>query len=66
MCRCIIDRKQRKFDAESCRLLCNFAEVVVKEIEKDEARVRQHVLHMDQHIHIQICISCQCLIQCKL
>ena len=38
-CRCIIDRKQRHFDAESCRLLCNFAEVVVRELEKDEARV---------------------------
>ena len=39
-CRCIIDRKQRVFDAENCRLLCNFAEVVVREIEKDEAQVR--------------------------
>ena len=38
-CRCIIDRKQRTFDAESCRVLCNFAEVVVREIEKNEARV---------------------------
>lgn len=41
-CRCIIDRKQRTFDAESCRLLCNFAEVVVREIEKNDARVSSH------------------------
>ena len=39
LCRCIIERQQRRFDAESCRLLCNFAEVVVREIEKDEAQV---------------------------
>lgn len=39
ICRCIIDKKARKFDAESCRLLSNFAEVVVREIEKDEERV---------------------------
>ena len=39
MCRCIIDRKERQFDAESCRLLCNFAEVVVREIQKEDAKV---------------------------
>ncbi|KAL0020911.1 hypothetical protein WJX77_010024 [Trebouxia sp. C0004] len=38
---CIIDRQQRHFDAENCRLLCNFAEVVVREIEKDEARAAE-------------------------
>ncbi|KAL3143838.1 hypothetical protein ABBQ32_003662 [Trebouxia sp. C0010 RCD-2024] len=38
---CIIDRKQRTFDAESCRLLCNFAEVVVREIEKNDARAAE-------------------------
>ncbi|KAL0037106.1 hypothetical protein WJX79_000594 [Trebouxia sp. C0005] len=38
---CIIDRKQRHFDAESCRLLCNFAEVVVRELEKDAARAAE-------------------------
>ena len=37
--RCIIDRKRRQFDAENCRLLCNFAEVVVQEILKFDARV---------------------------
>lgn len=39
-CRCVIDRRPRQFDAESCNLLCNFAEVVVREIEKEKLRVR--------------------------
>ena len=37
--RCCIDTKPRKFDAESANLLCNFAEMVVREIEKEKARV---------------------------
>ncbi len=43
--RCIIDRQQKQFDAESCRLLCNFAEVVVQEILKYDARVRL-IMHL--------------------
>lgn len=31
---CVIDRKPRKLDAESCNVLCNFAEIVVRQIEK--------------------------------
>lgn len=31
---CIIDRKPRTLDAESCNVLCNFAEIVVRQIEK--------------------------------
>ena len=38
--RCCIDTKPRKFDAESANLLCNFAEMVVREIEKEKMRVR--------------------------
>ena len=37
---CVIDREPRPFDAESCNLLCNFAEMVVREIEKEKTRVR--------------------------
>ena len=37
---CVIDRESRKFDAESANLLCNFAEMVVREIEKEKTRVR--------------------------
>ena len=37
---CVIDRTPRDLDAEQLNVLCNFAEVVVREIEKDAARVR--------------------------
>lgn len=37
---CVIDREPRSFDAESANLLCNFAEMVVREIEKEKTRVR--------------------------
>ncbi|PNW70925.1 hypothetical protein CHLRE_17g739250v5 [Chlamydomonas reinhardtii] len=33
---CIIDNKPRQFDAESCNMLANMAEMVVREIEKDK------------------------------
>lgn len=33
---CIIDSKSRQFDAESCILLANMAEMVVREIEKEK------------------------------
>lgn len=36
---CVIDLKPRQFDAESCTVLANFAEVVVREIEKEKMRV---------------------------
>ena len=51
-CRCIIDHKQRVFDAESCRLLCNFAEVVVREIEKNDARVRASARLLGMTFHV--------------
>jgi GAF domain-containing protein len=37
---CVIDCEPRELDAEQLNVLCNFAEVVVREIEKDAARVR--------------------------
>ena len=37
---CVLDHAPREFDAENCNVLCNFAEVVVREIEKDKRRVR--------------------------
>ena len=37
---CVIDRAPRDLDADQLNVLCNFAEVVVREIEKDAARVR--------------------------
>jgi hypothetical protein len=44
---CIIDRQPRKFDAESCNVLANLSEMVVREIERDnaaEARVETEQL----------------------
>lgn len=40
---CVIDPVPRKFDAESCNLLNNFAEMVVREIEKDKMRVTESI-----------------------
>lgn len=34
-CSCIIDREPRVFDAESCALLANMTEMVVREVEKE-------------------------------
>ncbi|GAX75883.1 hypothetical protein CEUSTIGMA_g3326.t1 [Chlamydomonas eustigma] len=38
---CIIDRKPVKFNAESCTMLSNFGEMVVRQIEKDMALEQQ-------------------------
>ena len=46
-CRCIIDKVPRQLSAESCALLCNFAEMVVREIERDKV---QPVLHAAGHL----------------
>lgn len=35
---CVADYKTRDFDAENANVLCNFAEVVVREIEKEKRR----------------------------
>lgn len=37
---CIIDRKPRELEAQSCNVLINFAEIVVRELEKEQMRVR--------------------------
>lgn len=39
---CVADYKTRDFDAENANVLCNFAEVVVREIEKEKRRVSPH------------------------
>ena len=43
---CVIDVKPRNLDAEQLMVLANFAEVVVREIEKDIARVRLTLLSL--------------------
>lgn len=37
---CIIDNKPRQLDPESCNVLINFAEIVVRELEKERMKVR--------------------------
>lgn len=34
VCRCLVDSKPRQLDAESCNLLCNFAELVARELDR--------------------------------
>ena len=36
LCRCVIDTKPRTLDTEQMALLCNFAEMAVREMEKDK------------------------------
>ncbi len=54
---CVIDPKPRTFDAESCNLLCNFAEMVVREIEKEKLRVccqsKIYTLHLRVRLLLQ-------------
>jgi hypothetical protein len=45
---CIIDNKPRTFDAESCNMLANMAEMVVREIEKDKALEEQRLRQQHQ------------------
>lgn len=37
---CIVDDRPRELEAQSLNVLINFAEVVVRELEKEQARVR--------------------------
>ena len=41
LCRCIIDSKAAKFSAESCTMLTNFGEMVVRELEKEKILAAQ-------------------------
>lgn len=36
VCRCVVDLKPRQLDTEQLALLCNFAEMAVREMEKDK------------------------------
>ncbi|WIA08911.1 hypothetical protein OEZ85_008329 [Tetradesmus obliquus] len=45
---CIIDGKPRSFDAESCNMLANMAEMVVREMEKDKALEEQRMRQQRQ------------------
>ena len=43
-CRCILDSKPRTIDAEQCNLLCNLAELVVREMERESAFILRTVI----------------------
>lgn len=47
---CIIDNKPRCFDAESCNMLTNMAEMVVREIEKDVMLEAQKAKSVQLHL----------------
>lgn len=54
---CVIDPKPRTFDAESCNLLCNFAEMVVREIEKEKLRVCCRSKIFTQHLRVLLLLQ---------
>ena len=43
--RCVVDFKPRKFDAECCNILANFAEMVVRDVERYSAEEERSGLH---------------------
>lgn len=54
---CVIDKQPRHLDAEQLMVLANFAEVVVREIEKDIARVRCS-FSMQANACLVCCVLC--------
>ena len=44
--RCVVDFKPRKFDAECCNILANFAEMVVRDVERYAAAEQQTQLQL--------------------
>ena len=49
-CRCFVDTKPRRMDAESCMILNNLSEMVVRELEKDVylSQQRQQAQQLEQ------------------
>lgn len=56
--RCIIDSKQRTFDAESCNVLANMAEMVVREIEKDVMLEQQKLKALETSTQLIRALEC--------
>lgn len=53
-CRCIIDTKPRKLQAEQYKVLTNFAEMAVRQLEKDhhldlQRQVASYTRHLSSH-----------------
>jgi hypothetical protein len=58
---CIIDRAPRKFDAESCTLLANMAEMALRELEKEhllETQRQQSALLSKENLQLLRAIDC--------
>jgi len=58
--RCIIDDKPREFDANSCNLLANMAEMVLREIEKDQVLQEQRLKQQLQSEQRQLLRAIDC------
>lgn len=54
---CAIDTRTRYFTAEDCNLLCNLAEITVRELEALDAQVRTLSLYIDTVPYIYIYIG---------
>lgn len=59
-CRCIIDDKPRQFDANSCNMLANMAEMVLREIEKDKMLEEQRLRQQRQSEQRQLLRAIDC------
>jgi GAF domain-containing protein len=63
---CIIDDKPRKFDAESGRMLSNFGEMVVRELEKEKmlalSREESARLAMEKSQLLRAINVCKCVL----
>lgn len=57
---CIIDDKPREFDANSCNLLANMAEMVLREIEKDQVLQEQRLKQQLQSEQRQLLRAIDC------
>lgn len=59
-CRCIIDDKPRQFDANSCNMLANMAEMVLREIEKEKMLEEQRLRQQRQSEQQQLLRAIDC------
>lgn len=59
--RCFADNKPRTFDDSSLRILCNFSEIVVRELERDIAlaEAREKEAHLEDEDEAQEQIAAQ-------
>ena len=61
-CRCICDLQPHTMDAEGCQMLNNFAELVVRELERDQV-YHQQLKEADMS-HSQVCPAALTWVHC--